>query len=384
MNITPLAAKSLHDFFRPFEKRLSRPDLKKCFSLLKGMIQGKTVQLSQIGRTVQAEILPKTYGEKVGKSLERFGKLAQVQLGKGRNMKLELLIYDSGDQQKPSAKQIKGVIPLRDGSTGNLYGQGYGLHGLVGKSNQDEYVPLLLERYEEQNFSLLAMIQNTINELGPDHGATWVMDRGGDDKKIFNFLLDREQEFLIRLDYGGSERLLQVEEEQHRVSVLTGHMKEAGYRRVKLPGRPEVLTLIYFHRRRYRQPLALLTTLSPKTENQAVGIAKLYLKRWKIEDYYRFIKTRLDLENMMVQKLERVDGLLAVVLMASAFLMKLEQRTRDIVLDWYYQRWLKKNQVHSSWSALTRFMQEIFEKWRLTFRTAQSPPNSLQLALFLD
>jgi len=228
---------------------------------------------------------------------------------------------------------------------------------------------------------MLAMMKRVIDTLGPDHGATWVIDRGADDKKIFNFLLDHHQQFLIRLDYGGSERLLEVDGEKHRVSVLTAHMKEAGYRKVRLPGRKEELMLIYFHRRRYRQPLILLTTLSPKTLKQAINIAKMYLKRWKIEDYYRFVKTRLDLENMMIQKTERVDGLLTVILIASAFLMKLEQQKRDCVLDWYYQKWLKQNQICSSWSALSRFIQKIFKQWQLIFRTTHSPPIPYQLAL---
>lgn len=382
MNVANIAAKNLHDFFRPYEKLLTKPEMKKCFSLVKGMIQGETVQLSQIGREVQSEILPKTYAEKTGKSLENFQKLANIQLAKGRKMKLELLLYDSGDHQRPYAKKLKGVIPMRDGSTGNLYGRGYGLHGLIGKSRDGEYVPLILERYEEQNLSMLAMMERTIDTLGPDHGAIWVIDRGADDKKIFSFLLDRHQQFLIRLDYGGGERLLEVEGERHPVSVLTAHMKEAGYRRVKLPGKKEELTLIYFHRRKYRQPLVLLTTLSPNTSKQAINIAKIYLKRWKIEDYYRFVKTRLDLEKMMIQKPQRVDGLLTVILIASAFLMKLEQRKRDFVLDWYYQRWLKQNQVCSSWSALSRFMQKIFKQWRLIFRTDHVPIYSLQTALF--
>lgn len=383
MNITDLAAKNLHDFFRPYEKQLTKPEMKKCFSMVKGMIQGKTVQLSQIGREVEPEILPKTYAEKVGKSLESFQKLAGVQLAKGQKISLELLLYDSGDHQKPYAKKLKGVIPMRDGSTGNLYGKGYGLHGLAGKSKDGEYVPLILERYEEQNLSMCVMMERVIDTLGPDHGAIWVIDRGADDKKVFEYLLNNHQQFLVRLDYGGSERSLEAEGEKHRVSVLTGHMKEAGYRRVRLPGRKEELTLIYFHRRKHRQPLVLLTTLSPKTVKQAIKIAKMYLKRWKIEDYYRFVKTRLDLENMMIQKPERVDGLLTVILIASAFLMKLEQRKRDFVLDWYYQKWLKQNRVSSSWSALSRFIQKIFKLWQLTFRTTHSPPNPHQLALIL-
>lgn len=382
MNVTHLAAKSLHDFFRPYEPWLTRPEMKKSFSMVKGMVQGKTVQLSQIGREVESEILPKTYAEKVGKSLEHFRKLAEVHLTKGRKMDLELLLYDSGDHQRPHAKKLKGVIPLRDGSTGNLYGQGYGLHGVIGKSKDGQYVPLIMERYEEQNLSMIAMIRKMIDTIGPDHGAIWVMDRGGDDKKVFKFLLGQEQEFLIRLDYGRSERLLEVSAEQHLVSILTAHMKKIGYRRVRLPGRKELLTLIYFHRRAYRQPLVLLTTLSPKTEKQAINIAKIYLKRWKIEDYYRFVKTRLDLENMMIQKPERIDGLLALILIASAFLMKMEQQKRDFVLDWYYQKWLKKNRVCSSWSAFCRFIKQIFKSWTLTFRTTYPPTNSHQLALF--
>jgi len=105
------------------------------------------------------------------------------------------------------------------------------------------------------------------------------------------------------------------------------------------------------------------------------------LKRWKIEDYYRFIKTRLDLETMMIQKPERVDGLLTLVLIASAFLMKLEQRRRDFIFDWYYQKWLKQNQVGSSWSAISRFIQKIFKSWQLIFRINHPPPNPYQLAL---
>jgi hypothetical protein len=382
MNITHLAAKNLHDFFRPYEKVLTKPEMKKSFSMVKGMIQGKSVQLSQIGREVDSKILPKTYAEKVGKSLKNLQKLAVVQLAKGAKADFELLLYDSGDHQRPYAKKLKGVIRMRDGSTGNLYGKGYGLHGLVGKTRDGEYIPLILERYEEQNLSMMAMMKKVMDTIGPDHGATWVIDRGADDRKIFDFLLDHQQQFLIRLDYGGSARNLEVDGEKHLVSVLTGHMKEAGYRRVRLPGGAEELTLIYFHRRKYRQPLVLLTTLSPKTLKQAIKIAKMYLKRWKIEDYYRFVKTRLDLENMMIQKPERVDGLLTLVLIASAFLMKMEQCKRDFILDCCYQKWLKQNQVSSSWSALCRFIQKIFKQWQLTFRIDHSRHSSLQLALF--
>lgn len=383
MNISHVAAKNLHDFFRPFAKVLSRPEYKNSFSMVKGMIQGKTVILSEIGRKVAETIQPKTFCEKVGKMLTGATVLAEVQLRKFEGVPLELLIVDESDCQKRHAKKISGIIKIRDGSTGNLYGKGYGLFSVVAKTKKGDYAPLVLERFEEQNLTSERIIEKVIDGISPDHGGIWTMDRGFDDRKIFDLLLDRQQEFLIRIDRGGSQRLLVVgeENEKHLVSTLTAHMGEIGYRRVRLPGRNEELTLIHYHRKKYRQPIAILTTLSPKTLKQAVRMAKLYLKRWKIEDYHRFFKTRFCLEEVMLQKQKRVDGLLALVLVASAFIMKYEQEERDYALELHYRKWLKANKVPSSWSAFSRFIQELFQDWLLTFRMPVYPLKSFQLAL---
>lgn len=383
MNISHYAAKNLHDFFRPFGKVLSRPEYKKCFSSVKGMIQAKTVILSEIGRKTSASTLPKTFCEKVGTMLAGIVMLAEVQLRKFEGVPLELLIVDESDCQRRHAEKIRGIINVRDGSTGDPYGKGYGLFSVVAKTKAGTYAPLVLERFEEQNLTAEKIINKVIGGLSPDHGGIWTMDRGFDDRKIFDLLLDHEQQFLIRIDRRGSQRLLVVgeENEKHLVSILTAHMGEIGYRRVTLPGRKEKLTLIHYHRKKYREPIAILTTLTPKTIRQAKNIAKLYLKRWKIEDYHRFVKTRLGLEEVMLQKPKRVDGLLALVLIASAFIMKCEQEKRDYALEIHYQYWLKENDVTSSWSAFSRFIQELFRDWTLTFRTPVHPPNSLQLAL---
>lgn len=382
--VAPIAAKSLHDFLRPFNKVLSKPKQKHLISALKGIIAGETVILSQIGREVSSNTMPKTYCEKLGKSLETFSVLTELQTGKASTLELEMIILDGGDMQKPHARKLEGITPIRDGSTGNHYGKGYGLHGVIAKTKTGEYVPLLLERYSEQKLSEKNVVEKIMELLFPYHGAFWCLDRGFDDKKFLHLLLNEGQEFLIRLDRNGGQRSFMVDDEKHLVSTLLDHFegKKIGYRRVKLPGREEDLTLIHYRHHKYREPLALLTTLSPKTQKQAINIAKKYLKRWKIEDYFRFVKQRFELEKVMLQIPRRVDGLLALILLASAFIMKMEQRQMDPVLNWFYIRWLKKNCVGSSWSAFARFMQEILPCWRLTFRTAHAPPNHLQLAIY--
>lgn len=190
---------------------------------------------------------------------------------------------------------------------------------------------------------------------------------------------------MVRLDRKGGQRLLEVgDDEKFLVSQILAHFegKKVGYRRVRLPGRDELLTVIHYKHRKHAEPLALLTTLTPKTEKQAIKIAKKYLKRWKVEDYYWFIKQRFGLEDLMLQIPERVDGLLALVLIASAFLMKMEQNQTDPVVKWIYGKWLKKNQVKSSWSAYTRFIREILPEWTITLRTLYPPPKVPQLTLF--
>lgn len=383
MNISQIAGKNLHDFFRPFGKVLTRPEYKKCFSSVKGMIQAKTVVLSEIGRKASASILAKTFCEKVGKTLAGIVLLTEVQLRKFERVPLELLIVDESDCQRRHAEKIKGIINVRDGSTGDPHGKGYGLFSVVAKTKMGAYAPLVLERFEEQNLTAEKIIKKVIDGLSPDHGGIWTMDRGFDDRKIFDLLLDNEQQFLIRIDRRGGQRLLVVgeENEKHLVSILTAHMGDIGYRRVRLPGRKEELTIIHYHRKKYREPIAILTTLTPETLQQAKRIAKLYLKRWKIEDYHRFVKTRLGLEEVMLQKPKRIDGLLALVLIASAFIMKCEQEKRDYALEIHYQKWLKENNVVSSWSAFCRFIQKLFENWTLSFRTPHHPPNPFQLAL---
>jgi hypothetical protein len=382
-------AKSLYDFWRPYGKVLSRPQSKNLFSAVKGMIQHKTVLLSAIGRGIQESILPKSYCEKVGFHLCGVKQLAGVQVLKARQADLQLLLMDHSDIQRPYAGKLEGVVRVRDGSTHNNAGQGYPLLSIIAKTKAGEYLPLVLQRYEEQNQTDLAVMQAIIAVLGIDHGGMWTLDRGFDDRKILDFLLDNEQDFLIRLDSNGGSRLVvlkreESEEEQITIQELvSGMTQEISYRRVYLPKRDEMLTVIVYRPTAKYPPLVLLTTKTPKNNGEALHLARLYLDRWKIEDYHRFIKTRFNLESIMLQLPAHVDGMLTLILIASAYVMKMEQceEQRNTVINAYYQHWLYRNNVPSSWPAFSRFLEEYYPRWTLLFRTLYPPPLPHQLAL---
>lgn len=386
--LTQITAKALHDFNRPFNKVLSKPNQDKLLLSVKGMVEGETVQLCEIGRHAQVAVTPKKFCEKLGKSLTVFESLNLIQVQKGRNLKWKYFILDESDIQRTSADKLDGIEKVRDGSTGNNHGKGYGFIAVIGVTEADEHIPLILQRYTDIQPARKAVITEVIEALGSDTDAVWLIDRGSDDEKLFSFLLKEKQQFLIRLDRRGGERCLIVSgpegAEKHTVSKLTAHMGKVGYRRVKLPKRGEDLTLLHYHSYGKQEPMALLTTLSPRTEKQAIAIAKSYLKRWKIEVYLQFIKERFELEDMMVQLPERVDGLLTLVLLSSAFAMKQMQKIRhvtDTALKFLYEKWANKEKCGLSWSSVARFLRYAFRHYTVTLRTLNNPPDPHQLAL---
>lgn len=385
-NSTKIAAKKLHDFFRTYGQYLGRVLERKIFSFLKGIIEGRTVQMCEAGRFSEPKIRPKTYCTKILKILGSLEILTIIHLKKFRKRKFKYFIIDESDIQKTHAKKLKEIGKVRDGSTGNLYGQGYPLIAVIGVTVQGEYIPLIFRRYCEIQKARLWCMKKILDNFGPDNGAVWILDRGFDDKKFIAELLRREQQFLIRLDRKGGERSLEVrgvESEIRRISELSAHMQKIGYRRVYMPKREEELTLIHYAHGK-NEPLALLTTLSPKTLNQAKKVAKTYLNRWKVEDYLLFIKQRFFLEKMMVQIPEHVDGLLAVVLMASHFVMKETFEMETSELSTTFKWWKKKENANLCWSSVARFYRFLFRNWTLiprNLRTAHSPPNPLQLKL---
>lgn len=375
--------KNLHDFLRPFENHVTRPKKRQLLRMIKGMIEGKTVHLTEIGRIFSPGVMPKTICESLGKFLAFLPDLGNVQLQK-RN-KFVSLIVDETDIEKSFAQKIEGMERTWNGSE-HRPGQGYNLLAVVGKGEDSRLTPVILERYEEKNLGRERVIQKYLDAHGPDHGAVWIADRGWDDQKIFDFLLRRHQQFLIRLDAGSSSRHLTVKgpegAESWSVSVLCRHMGSVGYRRVFLPKRRAMLTLIRYDHGK-KEPLYLLTTLSPKNLEEAEKIARDYLSRWDIETYFRFVKQHFALEKIMLQHLDRVDSLLGLVLIASSFLYRYLPTEEDqTALALWYFVWCAKEQADISSASFARFCAERFSEITLVFRRGPGPPDPHQLKLF--
>jgi hypothetical protein len=232
---------------------------------------------------------------------------------------------------------------VRDGSSGELH-QGYWLCDVTAAEvNGSEIVPLYQKLYSaeaqefrSENDEVLGAV-DLIRSHTQGRGI-WVIDRGGDRKKLLEPLLDRAQRFVIRstgqrsvIDRrnlcgtvaevaGGCRlthqaRIVKIQDGQEKVYEL-----HYGAVPIQLPHRSEKLWLVVIAGFG-EEPLMLLTNLPTRVrDSQSLWwIVQIYLTRWKIEETFRFIKQSYNLEDIRVMKYQRLKNLVVLVTAAAYF-----------------------------------------------------------------
>lgn len=252
-----------------------------------------------------------------------------------------LLVIDISDVTKKYAKKMEYLAEVRDASEETV-GKGYWTVQVVGAELETvKIVPLYGRLYSQdapdfdsENTEILKAVDAVRRRV--EQRGIWVMDRGGDRRKLFVPFLDRKMDFIVRLeggrdlvyrggkvlakDLGAScpmlyrERVVKEERSGEKVYTI-----EVGFRRVRLPGRAEQLALVVVTGLG-SEPLMLLTTLKVvKSRKSLLFVALSYLRRWQIEETIRFAKQAFGLEDIRVRKYERLQNMMAVVLAAVHF-----------------------------------------------------------------
>ena len=166
----------------------------------------------------------------------------------------------------------------------------------------------------------------------------WVLDRGGDRAYIFNYMLNNQLSFIVRLKktrdlvYKGqkhpvlelamtcplpyAERIVKQEKGKETIYDL-----QFGARPVKLPGRSEPLTLVVV--RGFGQiPLMLLTDLRVTRSRKSLWqILQSYLTRWRIEETIRFMKQSYQVEDIRLLTYHRLQNMMAILTTVAYFAM---------------------------------------------------------------
>ncbi len=310
-----------------------------------GIQARQSLRLTEISRALGEKVSVKKNVERLSRQLGREGlwrfvTLRLLKMASRRIGEATLLILDISDLSKKYARRMEYMAKVRDGSE-KEEGRGYWTLNVIGTEvGSARVVPLYGRLYSPLApdwGSENAEIQRAIAEVSEatEGRGVWVLDRGGDRGKLFDYLLDRGHHFIIRLRgdrflEGGSlgsalsfaqdcptlfvEYVAKEESDQERPLRL-----EVGYRKVRLPGRLELLTLVVV-RGFGAEPLMLLTDLPIKRSRKSLWhVVAAYMSRWRVEETIRFLKQSYQLEDIRLLTYVRLQNMMAILMAVAYF-----------------------------------------------------------------
>lgn len=247
---------------------------------------------------------------------------------------------DDSDIIKPDGYKFEALGLVRDGSkstdTKNVYEKGYHVTEacVMTKSNHPVSIYSRIHSSEEKTFTSINNVTFDAMERGKAMfgKATFVMDRGYDDNKMFLKLDELKQDYVIRLT--AKRKLLfhnkwvaATELRNRRKGKITtpvfykGKKREAYLSHVKVQitaSRKDIyLVLVYGIT---AHPMMLVTNKELKSRDDVIRIARLYFSRWRIEEYFRCKKQVFRFENFRVRKLKAINALNFYITLCMAFL----------------------------------------------------------------
>ena len=256
-----------------------------------------------------------------------------------------VIYIDDSDVVKPDGYKFESLGWVRDGSestnTKNVYKKGYLVTEATVLTNSNHPVSIFSEIHSSKEKDFTSINDITFSAM---EQATFVMDRGYDDNKMFLKLDSMEQDYVIRLT---SRRKLFY----HNKWVFATELRNRRKGKVKLPlfykgkmhdaylshvkvqitaSRKDIyLVLVYGIT---EHPMMLATNKEIKSKDDVIKVAKLYFSRWKIEEYFRCKKQIFQFENFRVRKLKAINALNFYLTLCMAFLGHISMKSETNAL----------------------------------------------------
>ena len=259
---------------------------------------------------------------------------------------------DDSDIVKPHGYKFEALGTVRDGSkssnTKNVIEKGYHVTEacVITKSNHPVSIYSRIHSSREKGFTSVNDITFNAMERGKAMfgKATFVMDRGYDNNKMFLKLDELKQDYVIRLT--AKRKLLfhnkwvpATELRNRRKGKIKtpvnykGKQQNAYLSHVKVKitaSRKDVyLVLVYGIT---EHPMMLVTNKELKSKDDVIRIARLYFSRWRIEEYFRCKKQVFQFENFRVRKLKSINALNFYITLCMAFLALISMKPETSAL----------------------------------------------------
>ena len=327
------------NFTNKISKRLSKPERKFTADMTYGMLSAGSCLLTDVADKLHEDSKKINIVDRLSRHLDKGTPTEAISSYLQQIKKWapsEPVIYiDDSDVVKPDGYKFESLGIVRDGSEStsikSIYKKGYHVTEacVLTTSNHPVSIFSRIHSSAEKNYKSA----NTITFEAMEQGAalfgkaTFCMDRGYDDNKMFIKLDTLNQDYVIRLK---SNRKLLYHNKWTFATELCNRRKknhEAYISHVKVQitaSRKDIyLVLVYGIT---EHPMMLATNKEIKSKDDVIKMARIYFSRWKIEEYFRCKKQMFQFENFRVRKLHAINALNFYITLCMAFLAHISMK----------------------------------------------------------
>ncbi len=398
-------------FTNKISRHLSKPEKKFTADITYGILASRSCLLTDIANQLHEPSKKINIVDRLSRHLEK-GTPASAAASYLHQVKkwvpAEPVIHiDDSDVVKSDGHKFESLGIVRDGSEStsakNVYKKGYHVTEacVLTRSNHPVSIFSRIHSSSEKDYKSV----NTITFQAMQQGAalfgkaTFVMDRGYDDNKMFLKLDKLGQDYVIRLKanrkllYHNKWTMAEELRNRRKGKVKTnvfykGKDHEAYLSHVKVQitaSRKDIyLVLVYGIT---EHPMMLATNKEIKSREDVIRVARTYFSRWKIEEYFRCKKQMFQFENFRVRKIKAINALNFYITLCMAFLglISMESETNALKVSIIKTADPVKQKVFFCYYRLAKGISGILsyakEGIRLWFRTKRPAYRQLRLRL---
>lgn len=323
------------NFSKKICKDASKPQSKFVTDMIYGISKSKDILLSSIADGLKENVKKAYVIDRLSDNLSsdlddsidyNYNNLVMDALGKN-----PVFLIDDSDIIKPLGQKFEALGIVRDGSSRNkAYEKGYHHTEIVGLTEKKKQPISLYSKIHsttskdyvsanDETYRGIDKVVNLLNERGLK--GTFVNDRGYDSNSMFNYYFEKKQYFIIRLKENrkiyrnhkwypitafrdafkgkiNMKLMFQGEEKECKVSVI----------KAQITANKKWINLVFVYGLS-DTPMMLASNIPIKSKDDVIRVARNYLNRWRIEEYFKFKKQEYNFENFRVRTLKSINNL---------------------------------------------------------------------------
>jgi hypothetical protein len=345
-------------FTDKISKNLSKPYRKFTADITYGMLAANSCLLTDVADQLHEDTKKVNSVERLSRHLNKGipnkGLLSYLQTVIKWTPDEPVIHIDDSDIIKPNGYKFEALDIVRDGSKSSdkksTFEKGYHVTEACVITNSNHPVSIYSKIHSSREKNFISTNNFTFEAMERGKAmfgkATFVMDRGYDDNKMFLKLDELKHDYVIRLTakrkllfhnkWVPATELRNRRKGKIKTPVFYKGKEQAAYLshvKVKITAsRKDVyLVLVYGIT---EHPMMLVTNKELKSKDDVVRIARLYFSRWRIEEYFRCKKQVFQFENFRVRKLKSINALNFYITLCMAFLAHISMKPETSVLKY--------------------------------------------------